>query len=260
MDPKQTHQTVLDIQHYLQRHAGDPGMALLRVGVEAGERITIPAKGSTPAQTVVTGESIPGRAAIGGFLGVTEATRDVAFKEWLNAPVATSLTVFLMTLLMFRSWMIAIILISLCFITLMTQYGLGAYMSSIGEWSANLAFHVQVALSIAMGLGVDYGVYMVSRLREEMHTCGADWRTALHATLGTTGSAIVISMLVLLGSFIPLMNTELANLWSVSLYISEALIMDVFIALLVLPLLVYWLRPRFVFCADLKEKGGDQSA
>jgi hypothetical protein len=54
-------------------------------------------------------------------------------------------------------------------------------------------------------------------------------------------------MLVLLGSFIPLMNTELANLWSVSLYISEALIMDVFIALLVLPLMVYWLRPGFVF-------------
>jgi predicted RND superfamily exporter protein len=250
MDPRLTHQTILDIQNYLQQHAEDPGMALLRVGIEAGERITIPAKGNAPAQTVITGDNIPGRAAIGGFLGVTEATRDVAFKEWLNAPVATSLTVFLMTLLMFRSWMIAIILISLCFITLMTQYGLGAYMSSVGEWSANLAFHVQVALSIAMGLGVDYGVYMVSRLREEMLTSGADWHSALQSTLGTTGSAIVVSMLVLLGSFIPLMNTELANLWSVSLYISEALIMDVFIALLVLPLLVYWVRPRFVFSID----------
>ena len=54
-------------------------------------------------------------------------------------------------------------------------------------------------------------------------------------------------MVVLLGSFIPLMNTELANLWAVSLYISEALIMDVLIALLVLPLMIYWLKPRFVF-------------
>jgi predicted RND superfamily exporter protein len=165
----------------------------------------------------------------------------------LNAPVATSVTVFIMTLLMFRSWMVAFILISLCFITLMTQYGLGAYMTSIGEWSANLAFHVQVALSIAMGLGVDYGVYMVSRLREEYAENGGDWVPALRRTLATTGSAILISMVVLLSSFIPLMNTELANLWSVSLYISEALIMDVFIALLVLPLMVYWLRPSYVF-------------
>jgi predicted RND superfamily exporter protein len=123
-------------------------------------------------------------------------------------------------------------------------------MTSIGEWSANLAFHVQVALSIAMGLGVDYGVYMVSRLREELHASGEDWHSALQTTLGTTGSAIIVSMLVLLGSFIPLMNTELANLWSVSLYISEALIMDVFIALLVLPLMVYWLRPGFVFSSE----------
>ena len=152
-----------------------------------------------------------------------------------------------MTLLMFRSWTVAFMLISLCFITLMTQYGLGAYMSSIGEWSANLAFHVQVALSIAMGLGVDYGVYMVSRLREEVAATGGNWPQALHNTLGTTGSAILISMVVLLSSFIPLMNTELANLWSVSLYISEALIMDVIIALLVLPLMVVWLKPRFVF-------------
>jgi hypothetical protein len=98
-----------------------------------------------------------------------------------------------------------------------------------------------------MGLGVDYGVYMVSRLREEYAESQGVWKTALRNTLGTTGSAIIISMVVLLSSFIPLMNTELANLWSVSLYISEALIMDVFIALLVLPLMVLWLRPRFVF-------------
>ncbi|MCU7866826.1 MAG: MMPL family transporter, partial [Candidatus Thiodiazotropha sp. (ex Lucinoma borealis)] len=85
------------------------------------------------------------------------------------------------------------------------------------------------------------------RLREEMRASGEDWQAALQITLETTGSAIIISMVVLLGSFIPLMNTELANLWSVSLYISEALIMDVIIALMVLPLMVYWLRPRFVF-------------
>ncbi|MCG8100232.1 MAG: MMPL family transporter, partial [Candidatus Thiodiazotropha taylori] len=222
-------------------------MALVSVGVKPGEEVVLQANGEQPEQRVVTDRSLSDKAPIGGFLGVTEATRDVAFKEWLNAPVATSLTVFLMTLIMFRSWTIALILISLCFITLMTQYGLGAYMTSIKEWSANLAFHVQVALSMAMGLGVDYGVYMVSRLREEIQVSARDWQQALQKTLETTGSAIVISMVVLLGSFIPLMNTELANLWSVSLYISEALIMDVLIALMVLPLVVYWLRPRFVF-------------
>jgi predicted RND superfamily exporter protein len=244
MDPAETHRTMLDIQRYIDEHRNDPGMEKIRFGIDGGETIAIP---DETVREVTIRELPQGRASVGGFLGVTEATRDVAFKEWLNAPIATSVTVFIMTLLMFRSWNVAFILISLCFITLMTQYGLGAYMSSIGEWSANLAFHVQVALSIAMGLGVDYGIYMVSRLREEYEQTRGQWREALRNTLRTTGSAIIISMVVLLSSFIPLMNTELANLWSVSLYISEALIMDVFIALLVLPLMVLWLRPRFVF-------------
>ena len=53
-------------------------------------------------------------------------------------------------------------------ITLYSQYGLGGYFTSVQNWSGNLAFHLQVALSIAMGLGVDYGIYMLVRLREEM--------------------------------------------------------------------------------------------
>lgn len=246
MDPVETHKTVVDIQNYLQSHANDPGMDKIRVGILAGEKILI--KDGDKTKTIVTEESIPGgKAAIGGFLGITEATRDVAFAEWLHAPAMTSMTVFLMTAIMFRSWTIAFILISLCFITLMSQYGLAGHMTSIKEWSANLAFHVQVALSIAMGLGIDYGVYMVSRLREEMQATGSDWRKALRNTVQTTGSAIVISVVVLLGSVIPLMNTKLANTWSVSLYVAEALILDVIVALLFLPLIIHWLKPKYVF-------------
>jgi len=245
MDPVKSHRTIRDIQGYLAAHQDDPGMRKLRFGVEGRERIALPQ--GDGVQTIVTSDPVPGRAAIGGFLGVTEATRDVAFDQWLHAPAMTSMTVFAMTAIMFRSVLVASLLIGLCFITLLSQYGLGGYMTAIGEWSANLAFHVQVALSIAMGLGVDYGIYVVARLREEMHQNGQDWGEALRATLGSTGSAVIISVAVLLGSLIPLMNTELANLWSVSLYIAGALVLDVLLALMFLPLLVYWTRPRFVF-------------
>jgi predicted RND superfamily exporter protein len=251
MDPVESHRTIVDIQNYLYEHRDDPGMRKLKVGIEGGE--TIKVKMGTGVGTIVTDTDVhEDKAAIGGFLGVTEATRDVAFKEWIHAPIMTSATVFAMTAIMFRSWMIAFILISLCFITLMSQYGLAGYMTSIKEWSANLAFHVQVALSIAMGLGIDYSVYMVSRLQEEMRATNQNWRQALENTLSTTGSAILISVIVLLGSLIPLMNTELANTWSISLYIGEALILDVITALMFLPLLIYWIKPRFVFERHLR--------
>jgi predicted RND superfamily exporter protein len=245
MEPAQAHQAILDIQNYIAAHRHDPGMDRVRIGLEDGEQVQV--RIGTGSGTITTDDTLKGKAAVGGFLGVTEATRDVAFAEWLHAPLMTSATVFAMTAIMFRSVLIAGLLIGLCFITLMSQYGLAGYMTSIGEWSANLAFHVQVALSIAMGLGIDYSVYMVSRLREEMQSNNMHWPTALRETLTGTGSAVLISVAVLLGSLIPLMNTELANTWSVSLYIGEALILDVLTALMLLPLLFYWLKPRFVF-------------
>jgi len=247
MDPVKAHSTIVDIQNYIKQHENDPGMRLIKFGIEGGETIAIKNDDGEHVGNIITEDTLGGKTAIGGFLGVTEATRDVAFAEWLHAPAMTSLTVFLMTAIMFRSWVIAIILVSVCYITLFAQYGLGGYMASIQEWSANLAFHVQVALSIAMGLGIDYGVYMVARLREEMKANGHNWAMALSETLHTTGSAIILSVVVLLGSFIPLMNTELANLWSISLYIGLALIMDVILALLFLPLIVKWLKPGYVF-------------
>jgi len=46
-----------------------------------------------------------------------------------------------------------------------------------------LAFHLLVTLSIAMGLGVDYGIYMISRLREEMAATGNNWLQALERVI-----------------------------------------------------------------------------
>lgn len=246
MEPDETHKIIRDIQRYLLEHRNDPGMNKLKFGIEANEEITV--KTGIGVSRIVTEDTLPeGYDSIGGFLGITEATREVAFQEWLHAPAMTSVTVFIMTAIMFRSWLIAFVLIGLCAITLMTQYGLAGYMTSIKEWSGNLAFHVQVALSIAMGLGIDYAVYIISRLREEMECTCLDWKKALQNTLSSTGGSILISVIVLLGSLVPLMNTSLANTWSISLYIAEALLLDVFSALLLLPLVIYWLKPKYVF-------------
>ncbi|MEJ2396286.1 MAG: MMPL family transporter, partial [Candidatus Thiodiazotropha sp.] len=187
------------------------------------------------------------RPGLGGFLGATEATREVAVDNWLSGPLLTAGAVFLIATLIFRSLSVSLILMVLLFITLYAQYGLGGYMTSIQNWSGNLAFHLQVALSIAMGLGIDYGIYMMSRLKEEMENSAGDWQESLINTLNTTGSAVIISVIVLLGCFVPLLNTDLANTWGLGIYISQALLIDVVTALTILPMLVAWLKPKFVF-------------
>ena len=251
MDPIATHVVTEDIQKFLVAHENDPGFDQVIIGFRNGDEVDIhvgtPGEAGYRHVTRIEGDPAITEPAVGGFLGATEATRVVAMNEWLKSPLTTALAIFLVAALMFRSLSLAGILVTMLFITLFSQYGMGGYMTEIKEWSANLAFHVQVALSIAMGLGVDYGIYMISRLREEMRETGGNWGDALRNTLSTTGSAVIVSVVVLLGSFIPLMNTELANTWSVSLYIGEALILDVITALTILPLLVLWLKPRFIF-------------
>ncbi len=246
MDPRETHEVTMDILKYLEEHKNDPGFSLVNFGLRCG-----PASDPAKLEECDAALGVPGpdyvEPAIGGFLGATEATREVAMKNWLLSPLQTALAVFIITALMFRSPLVAGILVSTLLITLYAQYGLGGYFTSVQEWSGNLAFHLLVTLSIAMGLGVDYGIYMVSRLREEMVATGHNWQQALDNTQKTTGSAVILSVVVLLGSFIPLVGTNLANTWGLAVYIGEALLIDVITALMILPLLVKWLKPRYVF-------------
>lgn len=240
MDPKETHQVTMDIQQYVEDHKNDAGFRLVNFGLR---------NESTSGDSNQLAQEGPNyvRPGVGGFLGATEATREVAIDNFLSGPLLTAVAVFAVSVLIFRSFVVSGILIALLFVTLFAQYGLGGYLTSVQNWSGNLAFHVQVALSIAMGLGIDYGIYMISRLREEMHTTAGDWSTSLRNTLNSTGSAVLISVVVLIGAFIPLMNTHLANTWSVSLYITVALIIDVITALTLLPMMVRWLKPRYVY-------------
>ncbi|MEJ2426949.1 MAG: MMPL family transporter [Candidatus Thiodiazotropha sp.] len=243
MDPQETHQVTMDIQQYLEDHKNDPGFSKVNFGLRSGPVNDL--SGDTNELSVDGPNYV--RPGLGGFLGATEATREVAVANWLSGPLLTAAAVFVIAALIFRSLVVSSILMVLLFVTLYAQYGLGGYMTAIQNWSGNLAFHLQVALSIAMGLGIDYGIYMMSRLREEMEATAGNWQQSLVNTLNTTGSAVIISVIVLLGCFVPLLNTDLANTWGLGIYISQALLIDVVTALTILPMLVLWLKPKFVF-------------
>ena len=240
MHPQETHAAMLYIQQYIEDHKNDPGLDQVEFGFRNAD-----ASGDVGEIADDTKISYvePG---VGGFLGATEATREVTFDNWLYNPLGTALAIFIVVTLIFRSFLISGALAVLLFITLFAQYGMAGYYTSLQFWSGNLHFANLVSLSIAMGLGVDYSIYMISRLREEIGEHG-DWHTALKNTIATTGSSVLISVVVLIGAFIPMMATTLGNTWGVSTYITEAILIDVFTSLTILPLLILWLKPKYVF-------------
>ena len=244
MDPVLTHKVVEDIHRYIREHADEPGFNKIKFGLNVGETVTMPETGDV---VTIAGDASITDPGLGGFLGATEATREVSYANWLLSPLQTALAIFVISALMFRSVSVAVVLIVMLFITLFAQYGMGAYFTSVQNWSGNLAFHLLVTLSIAMGLGVDYSIYLISRLKEEYAISKGNWEETVFQTLRTTGGAVLASVIVLLGSFIPLVSTELANTWGLGVYIGEALIIDVFTAFTFLPILIWWLKPKFIF-------------
>jgi predicted RND superfamily exporter protein len=243
MDPVKTHQTVKDIQQFFKEHQDEPGFNLVTWGFKSGDVVHMPESG----KTVTIEDSGTDTVAVGGFLGATEATHDVAEVEYIKSPLVTAFAIFIIAALIFGSPLVAAILTGTLLVTLFGQYGLGAYFTSVENWSGNLHFATLVSLSIAMGLGVDYGIYMISRLKEEMAATGGKWTESVRNTLETTGAAVFASIIVLLASFIPLLMTQLANTWALGVFISEALIIDVVIALTIIPLLIYVFKPKYVF-------------
>ncbi len=254
MDPVKTHQTVKDIQAFFEQNKDQPGFNLVTWGYKSGDVVTMPETGAV----VVIEDSGTDTVSVGGFLGATEATHDVAQAEYIKSPLITALAIFIITALIFGSPLVAGILSATLLITLFGQYGLGAYYTSVENWSGNLHFATLVSLSIAMGLGVDYGIYMISRLKEEMAITGGQWVLSLKNTLETTGAAVFASILVLLASFIPLLMTQLANTWALAVFISEALIIDVVIALSIIPLLIFVFKPAYVFKHKPKRRGAEK--
>lgn len=247
MDPVLTHKVVEDIHNYLTEHENEPGFNKIKFGLRVGETVTMPETGNVVTIEGDPSITLPG---LGGFLGATEATREVSFDNWLVSPLQTAIAIFIISAVMFRSFSVAVVLIVMLAITLFAQYGMGAYFTSVQNWSGNLAFHLLVTLSIAMGLGVDYSIYLISRLREEYQATMGNWSETVFQTLRTTGGAVLASVIVLLGSFIPLVSTDLANTWGLGVYIGEALVIDVITAFTFLPVLIWWLKPDYIFKAN----------
>ncbi len=240
MHPKETHEAMKFIQDYIETHKNEPGFDMIEFGFRNAD--TSGDSGEIADSTKPTYVE-PG---VGGFLGATEATREITFDNWLRNPLGAAALIFLAIALIFRSFYVAGVLMVIVFITLFTQYGMAGYYTSIQFWSGNLHFANLVSLAIAMGLGIDFSIYILSRLREE-YMVTKDWSISLRNTLSTTGSSVIISVVVLIGAFIPLMATTLGNTWGVATYIIEAILVDVVTSLTFLPILLFILKPKFIF-------------
>ncbi len=145
----------------------------------------------------------------------------------------------------------------------------GAYMTSpllmallvnlgLFAW-LGVAFDI-VGASIAainVGIGADYAIYFLYRLREEYRVTG-DIAEAHHRTMKTSGQAVLFVALAVSAGFAVNIPSDFLGLHRMGVYVPITMIVSCLTALTLLPALVLLLRPGFIFDQPLEAEAEDE--
>jgi len=105
---------------------------------------------------------------------------------------------------------------------------------------------------VGVGVGIDYGIYLLSRICEEYHAHESNWGRAITASLTTTGKAILFTASIMLIGIAPwYFLSSLKFMADMGLLLVLTMSINMVLALVVLPLLVWLIKPRFVSRKDL---------
>ena len=100
--------------------------------------------------------------------------------------------------------------------------------------------------AIGIGVGIDYGIYLLSRICEEFRG-KQDHGHAIQMAVTTTGKAIAFTATIVLIGILPwYFLSELKFLADMGLLLVMIMLINMVVALVVLPLLVYLFKPNFV--------------
>ncbi len=99
--------------------------------------------------------------------------------------------------------------------------------------------------SVGIGLGVDYGIYLVSRIIEEYKIHG-NLEDAISTALGTTGKAIVYVATTLVCGIVFWFISKMMFQAMMGLLLAIILLLNMFGALLIIPAAIALVKPKFV--------------
>jgi predicted RND superfamily exporter protein len=109
-----------------------------------------------------------------------------------------------------------------------------------------------IVAAIGVGVGIDYGIYLLSRICEEYHAHNGDWAAAITTALRTTGKAIMFTATIMTVGIAPwYFLSGLKFVADMGLLLIVILSINMVLALVVLPLLVWLAKPGFVRRKDL---------
>ncbi len=178
---------------------------------------------------------------VGGSVAQSAAITEVIVKDKVLNVVQIAGVVFLIAALVFRSAAAGLLVITPLLLSVLVNMGL------LGLMGLKLNIPVALTSALAIGIGADYAIYMLFRLREEL-ALGTEENEAFRRVLRTAGKACLFVASAVAGGYAvqALSRGYYPHTWN-AILIGTAMLVSVTAALTVMPALVLKFRPKFIF-------------
>lgn len=178
---------------------------------------------------------------IGGSVPQAAALNEVMVYGKILNILQIAAVVFIISSLIFRSVAAGMLVLLPLLIAVLTNFGL------MGWSGIPLNISTSLISAMAVGIGADYAIYLIYRLREELNM-GIDEITAVRNVIATAGQAVLFVAIAVSAGYGVLLLSFGFNIhkW-LAILIAEAMIMSSLSALLLIPALILTFRPDFIF-------------
>ncbi|MGH7165310.1 MAG: efflux RND transporter permease subunit [Nitrospiraceae bacterium] len=182
------------------------------------------------------------RVSIGGGMAQGAALNEVMVQGKLLNIGAIAFSIYLISSLVLRSALAGLFVLIPLTLSVVANFGV------MGLAGISLDIGTSTVSAMAVGVGADYAIYLIYRLREEMRALG-DPDKALRLTLATAGKAVTyVALAVGLGYSI-LIFTGFIFHTRMGFLVAVAMGVSCLAAIALLPAMLFMTRPRFVFGA-----------
>ncbi|WP_438280609.1 outer membrane lipoprotein-sorting protein [Pseudomonas alabamensis] len=181
------------------------------------------------------------KVTFGGDVAQTVALTETLVNGKLRNIVQVGLAIFLISALVFRSAFAGLIVLTPLALSVVAVFGV------MGLFGIPLNIPNSLISAMAVGIGADYAIYMLYRLREQVRA-GEDAATAVRNTLATAGKASLFVATAVAGGYgvLALSIGYNVHLW-LSMFIVIAMLVSVCASLTLVPALALAFRPGFIF-------------
>jgi len=170
----------------------------------------------------------------------------------VNALLGSFVIVFIMMLILFRSFWFALLSMLPLSVTIAFIYGL------IGLVGKDYDMPVAVLSSLTLGLSVDFAIHFLQRSRD-LHKQTGDWKETVRQMFNEPARAISRNAIVIAIGFLPLLASPLVPYNTVGFFLAAIMAVSCGVTLLLLPAVMNMFRKRLFGAANASVSGGGTS-